>query len=158
MEWGEKRALFDESGTVRPNADASARAKFTRDYVVKQFWLSFVEDEFDLDNAIQTKAEFSYAIAVIDRIGGWEEEEREQEIWKVQDSQHVEAVNWVCDDTLDEHVWVSEQTISLQEANVLEALQYDREIPCLVQWRMLWFPAPISLNNELLNDGVILEK
>ena len=54
-------------------------AKHTRYYFVNQFWLPFVEGKFGLDNAIQTNAEFSYAIAVMDRIGGWEEEEGEQE-------------------------------------------------------------------------------
>ena len=69
-EWEEKRALFDEKrGRIRPNADFSARAKFTRECVVKRFWY-----KFDRDNAIQTKAEFSCAIAVMDRIGGWKEE------------------------------------------------------------------------------------
>ena len=68
------------------------------------------------------------------------------------------AVNWVCDDALDEHVWVSEVAISWQEVKVLEALQYDRENPRIVQWRMLWFSAPTTLNNGLLNDGVIVEK
>ena len=28
----------------------------------------------------------------------------------------------------------------------------------MVQWGMLWFSAPTSLNNELLNDGEILGK
>ena len=68
----------------------------------------------------------------------------------------MEAVNCVCDVALDEHVWVSELTISCQEAKVLEALQYDTEIPCMVQWGMLWFSPPTTLNNERLNDGVIL--
>ena len=40
-----------------------------------------MKNKFDLDNAIQTKAEFSCAIAVMDRIGGWEEGEGEQENW-----------------------------------------------------------------------------
>ena len=53
---------------------------------------------------------------------------------------------------------MSEQTISLQQARVLEALQCDLEIPCIVQVRTLWFSAPTSLNNEPLNDGVILDK
>ena len=70
----------------------------------------------------------------------------------------MEAVNWVCDNALDEHVWVSEQTIPVEEAKVLEALQYDREIPCKVQWRMLWFSTSTSLNNELLNDEEIFGK
>ena len=167
---------------VWPNAVLSARAKFAREYVVKQFWLSFVEDKFDLDSAIQTKAEFSCAIAVMDRIGGLEEEERRTRklVWAkicsytqavvCNGQNHMqnyrilklrsvkEAVNWVYDDALDEHVWLSELTISLQEAKVLEALQCDSKFLCIVQWRMLWFSAPTSLNNELLNDGVILEK
>ena len=45
----------------------------------------------------------------------------------------VEAVNWVCDDALDDHVRVSELTISCQEAKVLEAFQYDLANPCVVQ-------------------------
>ena len=53
---------------------------------------------------------------------------------------------------LDAHVWVLEQTIPLQEAWVLEALQYYFEIRCTVQWWMLWFSAPTSPNKELLND------
>ena len=67
-------------------------------------------------------------------------------------------MHWVCHDALDEHVWVSELTISCQEAKVVDALQYDLANPCIVQWGMLWLSAPTSLNNGLLNDGVILEK
>ena len=71
---GKKRKLFDEkTRRIWPNADLSWRVKSTREYVVQQFWTSFDEDKFDLDKSIQTKAEFSYAMAVMDRIGGWEE-------------------------------------------------------------------------------------
>ena len=35
----------------------------------------------------------------------------------------MEAVNWVCDDAIDEHVWVSEQTTPLQEAKVLDSFR-----------------------------------
>ena len=38
----------------------------TREHVLRQFWPSFVVDSFDLDIAIQTKAEFFYAIVVTD--------------------------------------------------------------------------------------------
>ena len=55
--------------------------------------LSFVEDKLDLDNAIQTKAEFSCAIAVMDRIGGWEEEEGEHENWV---GPRFAANMWIC--------------------------------------------------------------
>ena len=54
----------------------------------------------------------------------------------------LEAVNWVCDDALDEHVWVSELATSCQEAKVLDALQ----------WGMLWLSAPPTLDNALLNE------
>ena len=41
---------------------------------MRQFWQSFVDDRFNSEHAIQTKAEFSSAIAVMDKIGGWEKE------------------------------------------------------------------------------------
>ena len=57
-EWEEKRAFFDEkTGRVWPNAELSARAKVTREFVLKQFWLSFVGDKFDLDSVIQIGSE-----------------------------------------------------------------------------------------------------
>ena len=62
----------------------------------------------------------------------------------------MEAVIWLCDDALDDHVWVSELTIYFQEANVLEALQYDLANPCIVQWGVLWFSAPTNLNRRFL--------
>ena len=71
-EWEEKKALLKKrTGRVWPNAELSAGAKLTRENVVKQFGLSFEVNKFDWDNAIQ-KAKFSYAIAVMDRIAGWE--------------------------------------------------------------------------------------
>ena len=77
----QKAFFYAEAMRVWPIAELGARAKLTREYVVKQFWLSFREDKSDLENAIQTKAELSCAIAVMDKIGGWEEEEGEQENW-----------------------------------------------------------------------------
>ena len=58
------------------NAEITERATCRREHVLKQFWQSFVDDRLDRGNAIQTKAEFSSAIAVIDKIGGWKEENR----------------------------------------------------------------------------------
>ena len=59
----------------------------------------------------------------------------------------MEADKWLYDDALDEHMWVSKETIPLQEAKVLEALHFYLEIPCIVRWVLLWFSAPTSLNN-----------
>ena len=39
--------------------------------ILAQFWASFVKDELDLANSIQTKAAVSYAAAVMDKIGVW---------------------------------------------------------------------------------------
>ena len=39
--------------------------------VLTHVWTSRVEDEFDVTTWIQTKPEFSYAIAVMNRTGGW---------------------------------------------------------------------------------------
>ena len=33
----------------------------------------------------------------------------------------------------------------------------DIEVHCVVLREMLWFSAPISLNNDLLNDGVLFK-
>ena len=38
----------------------------------------------------------------------------------------MEAVNWVCDDILDDHLWMSEVSLALQEATILEAQNCDR--------------------------------
>ena len=111
----------------------------TAEWVLRQFWQSFMEDKFDLENAIQKKAEFSYAIAVMDKIGGCEEENwvgsrYAASMWIYTEAvlcngqNHMENYNfvkvrsimevakWVCDDALDERVWVSELTMSCQEA------------------------------------------
>ena len=142
-------------------ARIQARARATREYVLKQVWASHVKEEFDLINAIQTKAAFSYATAVMDRIGGWEEGD-EQDNWvgarfaasiwifttyvvcnghrnmqafRVNKMKSiVEAVKLVCDDIFEDHERVSEVSLSLQEAQVSEALHCDIEVPCVVQW------------------------
>ena len=53
--------------------------------------------------------------------------------------------------------WISEFLSLIQETYILEALNHDTDIPCFVPRRMLWFSAPTSFNNDLLNDGVVLE-
>ena len=179
--WKTKKIHFDgRTGRTCPNALPSARARFTREYVLKQFWQSFVDERFDLGNAIQTRAEFSDAFAVMDKIEGWEEDlwegskfaasmwiytkavicngqDNMQEYRLLKSRSVTEAAKWVCDDVLDDHVWVSELSISCQEVKVLEALQYHLAHPCLVQWSKLWFSASTSPNRRFLNDGVILE-
>ena len=72
---GTKRNLFDEkTGRSGTNAELSERAKYTREYVLRQFGQPFVDDRIDLENANQTKAELSSPMALMDKIGGWDEE------------------------------------------------------------------------------------
>ena len=138
----------------------TAVAGVTREFVLNQFWMSSVKDEFDLINAIQTKAGFSCAIEIMDRIGSWEEGD-EQENWvggrrvasmwvytkavvcngqrnmqtfRVNKKMSIlQGVNGVCYAFLDNQQWVSQFSMALQETKVLEALNYDIEVLCVVQ-------------------------
>ena len=72
---GNEENLFDDKTRgIATNAEVSERPNITQvnKYILRQFWQSFVDDGFDLENAIQTKAVFSCAIVVMDKIGGWE--------------------------------------------------------------------------------------
>ena len=60
----------------------------------------------------------------------------------------MESVNWVCEEVLEEHEWVSPYTISLKE-EVLREMEKELDVPCVVQWRFLWFTAPSRLNVKL---------
>ena len=104
--WEEMKILFDDkTGRVWPNAEWSEKPKCRREYVLKQFWQPFVDDRFDLENAIWMKAEFSCAI------GGWEEEN-----WvgsRFGASMWIYFLKGVMGKTTC--VWVSELTISCQE-------------------------------------------
>ena len=57
------------------------------------------------------------------------------------------CTNWVRAGTFVDHEWVSESTISqhVEEVSGME-LDFEIGIPCVVQWSMLWFPAPTRLN------------
>ena len=63
------------------------------------------------------------------------EHDSTQEYLKKRMLSAMESVNWVCEDALEEHEWVSPLTISLQEEEeVLVELDYESSIPCVVQW------------------------
>ena len=49
----------------------------------------------------------------------------------------------------ENHEWVAEFPLVMQENQILEALNCDMEVPCIVQWWMLWYSAPTSLNNDM---------
>ena len=72
------------------------------------------------------------------------EHDSKQEYLKRRMLSILESVHWVCEDALEEHEWVSPLTISLieEEEVLLAELDYEIDIPCVVQWRFLWFTAP----------------
>ena len=183
-EWIDRKTLFDEkTGTGWANEELSDWSQSTRGAFLKHFWHFFVNDKIDLENAIQTKAEFSYALTVMDKIGGWEGNEdvdnqvglrfgsclwiftkaimldgsrtnSARETIQRKKNSIIFAVNSVCDKCMCRHTSLSDETLILQEAKTLEALNYDLDVPCVVQWAVLWFAAPSSLNKELINAGL----
>ena len=51
----------------------------------------------------------------------------------------MESASWVTEDFLWEHEWVTETNVVLKENDILEALKYDIDVPCPLQWGLLWF-------------------
>ena len=64
------------------------------------------------------------------------------------------CTNWVCAGIFDNHLWVSESTLTEQEEEEVmgKELAYEICIPCVVQWCMIWFSAPTRLNPTLGKD------
>ena len=69
----------------------------------------------------------------------------------------MEASNGVCARVQEPHDWISEFSLVLQENKILEAMNFDVDVPCALRWVLLWYSAPTSLSSDLLNDGAILE-
>ena len=68
-----------------------------------------------------------------------------------------ESVSWVCDNALEDHEWVTEFTISMHE-EVLVALNYVIDVPCVVQWGLLWFPSHTRLNQICVDNDTEIAK
>ena len=70
-EWTRHCFSFRKTGPTWPQqAVLDVEAKSMREMMLAQFWTSYVTDEFDFANAIQTNAAFSYASTVMDSLGG----------------------------------------------------------------------------------------
>ena len=70
----------------------------------------------------------------------------------------VESVSWVTEDFLWEEEWITETNVTLKENAILEALNYDIDVPCPLQWGLLWFSAPTKLNRKFVNRGTKVAK
>ena len=159
------------------------RAMPLREKTLKEFWEIFVDDRpFGAESInrqvnVQSKAVFSYAVTLMDKIRGWEDEEswvgpkfaacmwsytkeafiggqildREQEEYLRKRIMSIRlCTNWVCAGASVDDEWVSSRTIIQQEEEILStALDFKIDAPCVVQWSLLWFSAPINLNRIL---------
>ena len=70
----------------------------------------------------------------------------------------TEAVNGAWIILYEHHECIPQLSMKLQECKVFEYLSYDIEVPCVVQWEMLWYSGSTRFNNDLINDGVIHEQ
>ena len=112
---------------------------------------------------VHSKAVFSYAMTLMDKIREWEDEERwvawtkgqrlgaeQEEYLKKRMLSIMICTNRVCAGVFVDHGWVSERTIIQHEEEILGLeLNCKINVPCVVQWSLLWFSAPTELNNIL---------
>ena len=47
----------------------------------------------------------------------------------------MESVSWDCEDALRDHQWVTQLNVILKENEILAALNYDLNMPSVIQWR-----------------------
>ena len=158
-----------EMATGRPwtEFECSQRTIQLREDALREFWEIFVDDRPFCRNAcsrhanVQSFAVFSDAMTILDKNCGWDDEEKRvgsklvhvcgkrcrEEYLKRRLLSSMLCMNSVCAGTLDDHEWVSESTITKHEEEVV-CMELDYEIctPRVVQWCMLWFPAPTGFN------------
>ena len=67
-------------------------------------------------------------------------------------AQGIIGETWVTKVCLWEHEWITDTNVILKENEVLEALNYEIEVPCPLQWGLLWFSAPTNLNHKFMEQ------
>ena len=53
---------------------------------------------------------------------------------------------------------ITETDVVLKENGMLEALNYDTDVLCPLQWGLLWFSAPSGHNRKFVNNGTKVAK
>ena len=51
-----------------------------------------------------------------------------------------------------------DKKVTMKENLMLEALHCDIDVPCSLQWALLWFSAPTNLNRKFVNNGTKVAK
>ena len=64
--------------------------------VLQEQWVSDVKDEIGVTNYIQTKAELSCAMAVMEKLGGWHEEGERIEVDEVHEGSRIGRILAAC--------------------------------------------------------------
>ena len=145
-----------------PYHGMSTHAMKIRTSVLNKSWKYHISDKYGHGGdtsphvrgpfAAVPKATFSSAMAVMDKVEGWNEEKWVRSylaasIWKntkavLCDLQPilaiiVECVSWVTEDSPWDRKWITETKATMRENLILEALHYDIDVPCPLQWALL---------------------
>ena len=65
----------------------------------------------------------------------------------------MESASWETEDFQWEHELVTELNVLWNGNDILEALNYDIDVPCPLQWGLLCFSAPSNPNRKFTNNG-----
>ena len=165
------------TGRTWPYRGLDHKGFYTRQYVLQKFWQDSVTDKFGRRDEIPPnemeipKSVSSCAMTVMDKVEGWNEQQwvgskfaacmwlyiaavlcdgqeptQEHLRWRL--SIIRECVSWVCEDVLWEHEWVTEFNVFLNVSEILEVFNYDLDVPCSIQWGLLWLSSPSRLGQK----------
>ena len=164
-----------------PYRAMSPYAMKERASVLNKFWRDHTSDKYGFGGdtvpcvrrpfAAVPKATFSNAMAVIDKVEGWKDLAASMWIYTMAalcngrkrnpplDMQNIlailiESVSWVTEDLQWDHERNTETKVTMKENLILEALHYDIEVSCPLQW----FSAPTNLNRKFVNNGTRVAK
>ena len=70
----------------------------------------------------------------------------------------IEGVNWVCEEILERHARVSGLTIFMQTNESLVTLKFEIDVPCVIEWRLLWLSSLARPNQRFLHNDTIFAK
>ena len=181
--WKERKDLMEYlNDRIWPYHGMGAYDMTIRTSVLNRFWRDHISDKNGLRGdmpphvrrffAAVPKGSFSFAMAVLDKVEGWNEEKlvgsylvacmriyanavlcdgrRRDPPLDLQPFLGiiVESVSLVTEDFLWWHEWTTETNVTLKENVNLEALNYDVDVPCPLQWGLLKF----------VNDGTKVAK
>ena len=59
---------------------------------------------------------------------------------------------------MEDHKCVTEFAVPLKAIEILMALKYDIDVPCVIQWGLLWFSSLSRLNQMFTNKGTKIAK